>query len=36
MEINDFEENYISGWIKIFRSFKNWEWYKDSKMVHLY
>ena len=36
MEINDFEENYISGWIKIFRSFKNWEWYKDSKMVHLF
>lgn len=26
----------MSGWIKVFRSFNDWEWYGDSKMVHLF
>ena len=24
------------GWIKIHRKFREWEWYRDSKMVHLF
>ena len=24
------------GWIKLFRRFSEWEWYRDSKMVHLF
>jgi len=24
------------GWIKIYRKLREWEWYKDSKMVHLF
>jgi hypothetical protein len=29
-------ENYITGWIKVYRSFINWEWYDSSEMVHLF
>jgi hypothetical protein len=36
MIVEDYNENYLSGWVKIFRSFSKWEWYKDSKMVHLF
>lgn len=25
-----------NGWIKLHRKLKNWEWYHDSKMVHLF
>ena len=34
--LNDYEENYITGWVKVYRSFINWEWFDDSKMVHLF
>lgn len=36
MELNEPQENYITGWVKVFRSFTNWEWYHDSKYVHLF
>ena len=26
----------MSGWIKIYKQFKDWEWYKKSEMVHLF
>lgn len=26
----------LVGWIKLHRRFAEWEWYKDSKMVHLF
>jgi hypothetical protein len=26
----------MSGWIKLHRKLKNWEWYKDSESVHLF
>lgn len=26
----------INGWVKIHRSLRDWEWYDDSKMVHLF
>jgi hypothetical protein len=26
----------MSGWIKLYRQFRDWEWYQDSNMVHLY
>jgi len=25
-----------TGWLKLHRKFKEWEWYQDSKMVHLF
>ena len=25
-----------NGWIKLYRKFKNWEWYKDIKTKHLF
>ena len=26
----------MSGWIKIYKQFKDWEWYNKSEMVHLF
>ena len=26
----------MSGWIKIYKQFKDWEWYSKSEMVHLF
>ena len=26
----------MNGWIKLYRQFRDWEWYQDSNMVHLY
>jgi hypothetical protein len=26
----------MNGWIKLYRKFKEWEWYNDSHMVHLF
>lgn len=34
--VNDYQENYITGWIKLFRSFVNWEWFTVPNMVHLF
>lgn len=25
----------VGGWIKLYRKLRNWEWYTDSRMVHL-
>lgn len=36
MFASDYEENYISGWIKIYRSIVNKGWYLDSEYVHLW
>lgn len=30
------EENFAQGWISCYRSFINWEWFVDSKMVHIF
>jgi len=27
---------YMSGWVKIHREIEGWEWYQDSRMVHLF
>lgn len=32
----DSQENYNSGWVKLFRSLKNKGWYKKSDYVHLW
>jgi len=32
----DYEENYVTGWIKVYRSIKNKGWYKKSEAVHLW
>jgi len=34
--IEDYEENYVTGWIKLYRSLKNKGWYKKSDFVHLW
>ena len=26
----------MEGWIKVYRKLQDWEWYQDSKMVHLF
>jgi transcription initiation factor IIE alpha subunit len=36
MEVSDIQENYITGWIKIYRSIINKGWYLDSEFVHLW
>lgn len=36
MQVEDFQENYGTGFVKLFRSFKHWEWYDNSLMVHLF
>ena len=33
---NNNEENYKAGWIKLYRSFASWGWYKKANMVHLF
>jgi len=39
MQIEDPQENYQTGFIKLFRSFEKWEWYKDQNtkdvFIHL-
>lgn len=30
------QENYFSGWIKLYRSIENKGWYRDSEYVHLW
>jgi len=34
--INDIQENYTTGFIKLFRSLKDKGWYKKSEYVHLW
>ena len=34
--VEDPQENYITGWIKLYRSFIKWEWFGDSNMVHIF
>jgi len=36
MNIEDIQENYNTGFIKIFRSLKNKGWYKKSEYIHLW
>ena len=34
--VEDHKDNYITGWIKIYRSLSNKGWYKKSDYVHLW
>ena len=36
MEINDYQENYTSGWIKLYRSIEKSGFYHKSAYVHLW
>lgn len=36
MEVNDYQENYVTGWIKLYRSLSNKGWYRKSEYVHLW
>lgn len=36
MQVNDYEENYITGWVKMYRSLSSKAWYKKSNYVHLW
>lgn len=36
MQLEDFKENYTTGYIRVFRSTKNKGWYKKSDYVHLW
>lgn len=35
-EVNDIQSNYLTGYIKLFRSLKNKGWFKKSDYVHLW
>lgn len=32
----DYQENYITGWIKLYRSFISWEWFEVPNMVTVF
>ena len=34
--VEEYQENYITGWIKVYRSFINWEWYTAPNMAHFF
>ena len=34
--VEDIKENYITGWIKTYRSFIQWEWYTAPNMAHFF
>lgn len=34
--VEDYQENYITGWTKLYRSFVNWEWFTVPNMVHIF
>jgi len=34
--IKDYEENYITGWVKLYRSFVKWEWFEVPNMVTIF
>lgn len=36
MNLNEPEENYITGWIKLYRSFIKWEWFEVPNMVTVF
>lgn len=36
MIVEEPSENYISGWVKLFRSLKNKAWYRKSEYVHIW
>lgn len=35
-DIEEPQENYVGGWIKLYRSIENKGWYRDSEYVHLW
>jgi len=36
LRVSDYSENYGDGWVKLYRSFTKWEWFKNPKMVQLF
>lgn len=36
MKVEDYQENYITGWTKLYRSFIKWEWFTVPNMVHVF
>lgn len=36
MMVEDYEENYITGWVKLYRSFVKWEWFEVPNMVTVF
>lgn len=34
--VEDYQENYLSGWVKLYRSIQNKGWYRKSQYVHLW
>lgn len=34
--VNDYQENYITGWVKLYRSFIKWEWFEVPNMVTVF
>ena len=34
--VEDYQENYITGWVKLYRSFIKWEWFSVPNMVHIF
>lgn len=34
--VEDYQENYITGWIKLYRSFIKWEWFEVPNMVTIF
>lgn len=36
MQVNDYDENYITGWVKLYRSFVKWEWFEVPNMVTVF
>jgi hypothetical protein len=35
-QLNDYKENYITGYVSLFRSFINWEWFTEPNMVTVF
>jgi hypothetical protein len=36
MRVNDYEENYITGYVSLYRSFIKWEWFEVPNMVTVF
>lgn len=35
-KVEDYQENYITGWVKLYRSFIKWEWFDVPNMVTIF
>jgi uncharacterized phage protein (TIGR02220 family) len=36
MKVSDYQENYMTGWVRLYRSIRDKGWFKKSEYVHLW